>query len=495
MSEPQFLSFARDRGLPVSGVVHGDPGRLAQLGLLCPDGVDYDGNPLFHPFRIYPLHNTLSILTPRIAPTASLNSESLLKLTQLFIRHLPSTERIEALTRDWNNVVRLVVLLEPLYWPGIVETRHLPLCDEAEARRLLDTYRADVQVLVRSLDPSFWATVHKYLCLDANELDSNTHLYILLRASAWHERNLLRGGVSGALWIRHMAEVLRRAFEEVHDQPWPEEDKFRGYWPKGAREFVYGAERPLDDTLAAKPYIAHSFGLFTGSAVRWYVEGETEYYAALEIFPDIQRFGVELVNLHGGIGTGKNNTPLRLESMLREDQAHRRFSQVSLDGDVQAALRFIRTQLKKGNVVGKVTVHRPDFEFANFDLTELVEIAAKLDESYGYSGEQVRHAKWLGVEKMTVFQSQYRQVSMRKPESLKGEDWGRALSRYAIEKPLCPDGKSRPLWGNLRAAIHAWSVHYDLHQKNHRLDPETFELVGAKGHSQGRGSQPGARET
>ncbi len=477
LGESQFLRFARDRGLPAPHALKGDPDKLLDRGWLYPDEVDLEGNPSFHPFRIYPLHRILDACEFRIAPTVSLNRDSMVRCTEYALKHIPSTGQLDSLSRDWNNVVTLATILEPLYWPKLEGRRRLPFCDEAEAQRLLDSYGAKVKGLVRSLDPDYWANVHEYLCIDARGMDTNTHLYLLLRVSTWYERERLKGPVSGALWIRHMAEVLRRAFEEVHDQRWPEEDRGAGYWPRGARAALFGSDRPLDSVLAAKPYLAHSFGLFTGSALRWYLEGDTEYFSVLEMVPDISRFGVELVNLMGGIASGKNNTPLRLEALLKEDRLHRRFSMISVDGDVQANIKDIRRQVKQGNVVGGITVHAPDFEFANFSLAELVEIAAGIDASFDFLGDPVRKADWTGIQKMKDFEEKYREVSARKPQGLKGEAWGRALARYAMEHPDRPDGTKRPLWSDLRAALHAWTSDYDNQSDGSTFDPVTLKLI------------------
>jgi hypothetical protein len=56
MGESAFITFARDRGIAVSGVVTGDLIDLHKRGWLASDGLDHHGGPLFHPFRLYPLH-------------------------------------------------------------------------------------------------------------------------------------------------------------------------------------------------------------------------------------------------------------------------------------------------------------------------------------------------------------------------------------------------------------------------------------------------------
>jgi hypothetical protein len=77
----------------------------------------------------------------------------------------------------------------------------------------------------------------------------------------------------------------------------------------------------------------------------------------VELLPDAKRFGIELVNLQGGLGTGRNNLPLKLKAMLEEDKALRRFSQILVDGDVPDALTVIRQQILLGACPSIVQLH------------------------------------------------------------------------------------------------------------------------------------------
>jgi hypothetical protein len=86
--------------------------------------------------------------------------------------------------------------------------------------------------------------------------------------------------------------------------------------------------------MAAKPYLAKDFGLFTGTAVRWYVEGQTEYFAISEMLPDAADLGIEVLNLNGVIASGRDKSALKRERLLKDDCASKRFSIMSFDGDV-----------------------------------------------------------------------------------------------------------------------------------------------------------------
>jgi hypothetical protein len=75
--------------------------------------------------------------------------------------------------------------------------------------------------------------------------------------------------------------------------------------------------------------------------------------------------------------------PLKLADALKQDLALRRFSFLTFDVDQPDTVSTIRGQNRMGSVVGAAFPQDPDFEFANFDLAELVEIAATIDDEAG----------------------------------------------------------------------------------------------------------------
>lgn len=99
-------------------------------------------------------------------------------------------------------------------------------------------------------------------------------------------------------------------------------------------QIYIGSARPLDDELNATPYVTRWWGLTSGSLVRWYVEGDTEYGAIRYYFSNPSTFGIELVNLKGMIRDEKANAALTLEQLLDEDKAdelkHRVWIAISL---------------------------------------------------------------------------------------------------------------------------------------------------------------------
>jgi hypothetical protein len=201
-------------------------------------------------------------------------------------------------------------------------------------------------------------------------------------------------------------------------------------------------------------------------------------YAVMEMLPEAPRLGIELVNLAGSINAGRGNAALKLEAMLKKDKSVRRFSMISIDGDVQENIKAIQIQIRRDNVVGSVAVHRPDFELANFTVQELVELAAHRDRERGYEVDDLLNGDWTGINDGGEFEKKYRWTSTRKTAALKGEDWGRALARYMDQHPKGPDtGAVRPLLHEIRAAIHRWNSNYDAHREHFAIDPVMFKQI------------------
>jgi hypothetical protein len=227
-----------------------------------------------------------------------------------------------------------------------------------------------------------------------------------------------------------MVEVVRRAFEEVYgeqwreDELWLEEDQAFGNWREGGRRRLFGAERPLDNLRRCRPYLAYHFGVFTGSAVLWYVGGDTEFYAIEEMLGDRKGFGIEPVNLHGIIERDRDNIALKLGEWLKEDKAQRHFSMISFDWDRDQSRETIRCQIREGNLVGYPAAHKPDFEFHNFTVNELSEVAARIDEAHGFSGDAIRNVDCAGIQNGKAFEEKYRRMSAR---SAKGTRMGARL--------------------------------------------------------------------
>lgn len=465
LSEGDLIWFCRERGIPVRGLHRGDPGLFLGRGWLDRDDSDDGGEPLFHKFRIYPLHCILSAL-PR---------------NELKAKETSSDKLINSQSPKWNSIADMACLLEPVYWPHIIGELSYQE-DESHHWADLKAYKSKALHLVGQLDVNEWSDAHESLRQAAAWLDDNPALYLLLRVSLWEIRCDLTGRVAGSLWLRHMAEVIRRAFEEAKDVQWLEEDRSFGTWHPNGRIQMFGSERPLDDEQRAKPYLAYLFGLFTGSVVRWYVEGATEFYAVSQLLPELSKSGIELVNLEGAISNERHNAAIKLGGMLAQDKALRRFSIISFDRNPRnkkerVAEKVICQLAKNDQIVGQCWRHVPDFEFANFTIGELVEIAARLDEAHSFPAEPIRNADWSNIRAGKEFEERYCRLSSRKSGKLKDEEWGAALGKYAKEQPIREDGARRPIWDQISAAIYCWNSNYDYERSHFRVDPESLTRV------------------
>lgn len=490
-SESRFLSFAKDRGISVLGVTKGDPGEFHRRRWLEADALDEEAQPLFHPFRIYPLLGILKSYRRPFAVSLDSHPERAAIFAAQMVESLPSTDQLEEHAPAWNEVADLAILLEPLYWPKVIgQVTRSGFVDEAEFGRELEGHRQEVLAFLAGLDVERWRREHESLRIEGAHADGNSDLYLLLRLSDWSKRKQLKGVVSLALWLRQMAELIRRGFEEAHEIEWPEEDEAFGFWAPDGRKLMYGSNRPLDDPAQARPRVVSNYRLQTGSIVRWYVEGTTEFHAIHFILRQPALLGIELVNLKGQIAAERDNAVLKLQDGLTQDLALKRFSMISFDTDVSANVKAIQRQVEENRVVGSLHPHTPDFEFANFGLRELVEIAAGVDEANEVPGDAVRQAEWSGIAGGRDFATRYCEASQREPRSLKGEEWGEALAAYAHEHPVRSDnGEERPFWRAIGNAMRCRFASYDLQKERHRFDPVTFAPVEVGPSEGGRASE------
>ncbi len=170
-------------------------------------------------------------------------------------------------------------------------------------------------------------------------------------------------------------------------------------WRPGGCQMFYGYDCPLDDEPHSRPYItwdsswAASLEVLSVGTLR-VKQNTTPSSVYFQNHPEVE---YRLSISEGVIASERDNIALKLGDWLKEDKALRRFSIISFDRDVPANRKAIRRQVEQGNIVGFIAAHKPDFEFANFTIQELIEITARIDERKGFSGELIRNADWVGV--------------------------------------------------------------------------------------------------
>lgn len=510
LNERDFIQFLRDLGQPVCGAVTGDPTAFHQRGLLHQDDfgeVPSGGKePLFHPFRFLVTHELYKAMNLSCCLSFGLEPDKYKDtITTRFDRvaqHIQD-DAFQAHLTHFNALVKLCIQLEAAHWPDISGQVHYDSTQlhreyEMAMRRQggggpksfsdleigpivaeqRETYKAKIAELLRQIGLETLKGFNERLRQDGYRVDPNDSLYLLLRAMPWEQRFKLKGTLAGAMWIRHMAELIRLGVRDAFNEELPEEDQAFGMWYAGGRERFYGFERPIDNLYRARRYISAHFGLPRGGVLRWYVEGETEWYFIKALLEDPSLFGIELVNLRGVLSQDRDNIALKLGEWVDQDFAAERFSVLSFDADVPSNKKLVKRLVDDDRIVGGINSNSPDFEFANFTIGELVEIAARLDESEGGSGQAVRQGDWSKVHGARQFEERYLQLSSQKPRSLKGEAWAKALAAYANDYPKhAQTGQERPILEAIGNAVWAERASWRYQREKYQFNPDTFSLV------------------
>ena len=478
LTEPQMRKFIHDCSINVSGGLPGDLSRFKKLNWINSDELPEQHRILFHPFRLLPIYVAIEQCSLRITPTSTIDRDNFFNFLKQYMDAHPSLEVIKGKVNKYDLISSLAIILEPLYWPEITSKKSFSIFyDEAKFDNIVNSYQKDVHKLLEKLDVEYWSKVHEGLRYTAAELDGNENLYILLRLSPWEKRKKLKSHIAAALWIRHIAEVIRLGFQSIHGVEWPEEDIAFGQWTKEARERAYGSIVPIKDSAKSKPHLAFEFGLHTGSIVRWYLEGETEYFAANHMLPGASNVGIELINLKGAVGNEKGNAALRLSDNLKQDRKLRRLSFITFDTDVRPVVKAINQQLSNKGIVGYVNANSPDFEFGNFTLTELIEVVCQLESENDNDVSRIKEEDWSEVKTGKAFEAKYKSFPYVSNNVLKGPKWGVALAKYMLEKPYIAETQTiRPFYETFRNSLIALRVKYEYQEQYFRIEPNTFTL-------------------
>jgi hypothetical protein len=261
LSEGEFIGFCKKRDIPVFGVLTGDPSKLQARGLLKEDAKNNSNLLLYHPFRFYIVYEVLDLLRIPLAWSSYLERERVLSTLERRLHEwLPSDKQISARAAKANEIVELAILLEPIYW------QHVTRIIVGSAFTMEDkpdnsSYINKVKQYVKSLCPEQWKANHDILRRRTANIDDNGSLYLLLRLSCWEEREKLARRISLTLWIRHIAEMIRLAFEKQYEVKWDEEDWAYSHWLENGRKFTYGYESPLDQPDESQSRLAFYSGL------------------------------------------------------------------------------------------------------------------------------------------------------------------------------------------------------------------------------------------
>lgn len=439
----------------------------------------------FHPFRLITAHLITDSLKTDYSPVSVFSRTIVNHFPQERKRKLDyaSEPKFLDLIDIWNGIADLTILLEPLYWPGIVGS----LGGSKSGRswkdyfELRDKYRKEIISLVSKMDFAQLRKGHEILTKEAYFLDKNRELYLLLRCSNWSARKQIAGKIGGALWIRHVAEVFRRGVEDAFGEKLLEEDRLdQGYAHIRIRQ--YGTERPLDFPHYHRQDVTEQFGLSTAIKVRWYVEGATEVGflrwvlggdSYLERNPgevSVRNHQVEILDMKGEWGSKK---AVKFLSDLRADIEAERFSYLMIDDDNDDNTRMVKRAIQQGCVIGMPFQSKPDFEL-NFTSDELVDAAILFDSE---SEMPINSKNILNILRSRnyssgkEFQKAYINCHGGKRKSLKSERWGRCLAEIFNLR----NRESNPLNSIIASAFQARKDNYRWYSSTFYLDPDTMK--------------------
>jgi hypothetical protein len=433
----------------------------------------------FHPFRFLVLYHLVRAFESRMSFTQFLVNDrgagKAVNWQRAGLRGWTATGGFCEVVERWNASAELAIVLAPCSHVQIFHHLRWGLRDsETSIRKKLSAYRDIVNPALLGIGLKLLERVREELCIDAESIDGNKVLHVLLRLCNQTERGRLKGDIGGAMQILAMAETIRRAAERAFDQKLKEEDELGfGQWMKGARKRLFGSERILDARKTVAREFLQTMGLDFSVKVRCYLEGETECGAFESFTSGID--GIEYVNLRGQF-LEKGGNALAFAGALKNDMRSHIFSLIVVDGDDEEIVRVVRKAAANGNMIGWFYIANPDFEYANFTTEELTDVALEFaskalnDASTLPPSATATISATSGKTFIKAFQQAYPQL----PKVDKGRAWGEALMEYAIRTHT--KGKERQIMKIAKQIDWTTQLGYQDAANRYRVDPKTGQL-------------------
>lgn len=467
---------------------------------------------LFHPFRYYVLYHLSRVLSGAgISNLQVFDQGSYPRLLEWALSSFNNWTRSDQFIpsiKRWNDIASLCILTEPCafqrifhslkYNPADVENRQSAA--EEINQHINDYWHTSVEKLYRQIGMGQLEQIRRDLCFDAQMLDPNRWIHTLLCLGKSELRLELEGHLGGALLLRTMAEILRRATEEAFDTTLREEDELgKGWVPEGFKKTLYGSSRVLDDPQAGSIFV-RQHGLNYKPRVHVYVEGTTEHGAFNHFFKMMGIF-VPITNLHGLIKSDEGNQMLTFfRDSLQADIKDQVYSIVMIDGDLQENVKVVvgaaRINQTSGNegMFGRFFLARPDFELANFAIEELEEIlwnwvVEHTETSPSQADRELLHSYVKDATGSTEFFAGVGHATRSLPQLTgyeKGEAWGAKLIDYAWEHPLKQYRKRQVIEAAELTIRWEKIIHmerYDVSQKSYMVDLGSGELIARPSHA------------
>ena len=455
---------------------------------------------LFHPFRYYVLYHLNEALGLHISNMQMPYQDGfppVLDWDLASFNHWTASEQFISSIKKWNDTASLGIITEPCTFQRIfhfikynpIEVKNRSRGAEEIRSHMVDYWHNNVEKLYLHIGMQRLEEIRQELCFETQMLDPNRWIHTLLCLGDSKLRIELEGHLGGALLLRTMAEMLRRATEEAFDRELREEDELgTGWMPKGAKETLYGSNRLLDDHQAGGTFVRWH-GLNYKPRVHVYGEGSTEY-GAFNSFFTMMGISVQITNLHGLIKEGRSMVTFFKDELCADIKAQR-YSLVVIDGDVRENMRILESAARNNQtseddgLFGRFFLSVPDFEFANFEREELEEVIWTWvgGESPSQVDRELLHNHVKSATGSTEFFKGVKRAALVLPQLVEYDKcaaWGEELMKFAWEHPF-KQGYKRQLIEAVELALRWEKIinmeRYEVAKKSYMVDPQTGELI------------------
>ncbi len=447
---------------------------------------------LFHPFRYYVLYCLNRTLELHIARMQMFLQEGYPRGLDFILsgfNRWSSSDQFVPRIEAWNDIASLAIVTEPCMYVRIFRSIRYSF----SAINNMDTWREEIYSQI----DGYWQThvadlyqrigierleeIRQELCIATQMLDSNRWVHTMLCLGRGNLRTELKDRLGGALILRTMAEMLRRAAEKAFDTKLREEDELGfGWMPEDVKAKVYGSSRLLDGNENVAREFMRQYELHYGLRLRFYVEGATECAALRHQFQAVGANYIEVINLAGEVAQ-KRGKGVAFRENLRSDIAMHVFSIVLIDGDRPDFVSAMKKAAADDEICGCFFISAKDFEFANFDLSELEEIlwTIALEDQENKVAEEDRRTLHEAIKNATNAEALKKLAGRALPQLAhfsKGETWGEKLIEYTWDHPV-RDGKERQVIEAIRAALTTKTASYEVTRREYRVDQNTGQLV------------------
>jgi hypothetical protein len=495
MDEHEKFVYSDNRQLPAYTGIWED--LIAKLEPLSPDI-----HLFFHPFRYYVLAQLEEELARfRLVQRVQfpLQSYSVPDITSF--QSWANYDSFKEELQKWNDVASLAILAEPCFYGSIFHhwsTR--PPINFEMLRERINSHWQDVEECYKNIAIKQLKETHREVCNTVRRLDPNSVVHTILRLGSGDVRMKLEGRLGGAMHVRCLAEVIRRATEEAFETTLAEEDERGiGEFPKEVKRNLYGSNRLLDgDRLIAQEFLRQQ-GLLYSLRLRWYVEGDTEWGALDAYFKEIEVTDIEIINLRAHVAQ-KAGRGLGFRDSLRSDMSMHIFSFISIDGDRSDFASAVRKAAEDDEICGAFFIPEKgkDFEFENFDLAELEEILWDVaTENVENHTDEVDRQRLLssieGAKNSTDLINRAKGALPQLAHLKKDPNWGMRLINYAMQHRFKREKKRQIVEAIEYALFLARTVSLESYQgarKRLRIDKNTGRLIPRNISSDDTGALP-----